>query len=157
MAVIHKRPPWFGKILQALTDCWRHHAPCERISVTSAFDDETGEWRIVASPVHQEVFGGERDGSQVWTAFTFDATDILVPGLFRVPGLVIENVAVTSCCAERSSTPMLVFKAKCDGEPVSIRVHLQPVAGSQPAEVIDTIRHVIRERRQIDDRKGRPG
>lgn len=156
MAVERQPPPWFHHIHQALVDGWRHCVPCERFDVKCALDDDTGEWRIVAAPVLQEIFGGFEDGEQIWTPFAFDATDLLVGGLFGVPGLRIENVAVTSGNHDRTYTPMLVVRGRCDGDPVSIRVFLEPPAGAEPVEVIDTLRNVIRERPRTSGAGGRP-
>lgn len=156
MAVGRQHPPWYGRIHQALVDGWRHCVPCERFSVKCFLDDDTGEWRITAAPVLQEIFGGFEDGERVWSPFAFDATDLIVGGLFSVPGLVIENVAVTSSSANRSFTPMLVVRGKCDGNKVSIRVLLEPTAGAEPVEVIDTIRNVIRERPRTSGAGDRP-
>ena len=156
MAVEQQHPPWFGRIHQALVEGWRHCVPCERFSVKCSLDGETGEWRITAAPVLQEIFGGYEDGEQIWSPFAFDATDFLVVGLFTVPGLVVENVCVTSSSANRSFTPTFVLRGRCDGDPVSIRVLLEPGAGAQPVEIIDTIRNVIRERPRTSGEGDRP-
>ena len=148
MALPAKRPPWFRRIHQAITDGWQHHGPCSRISLTSAFDEERRLWRLFAAPVHQEVFGGEEDGRKVWTPFTFDFTDLVRGGLFAVPGLVIERMAVASHNQSEYGCPMLVLKGNCDGEKLVLHVWLDPIPGSKAAEVIDTIHEIIRERRR---------
>ena len=143
-----ERPPWFHRIHQAITDGWQHNGPCARIRLTSAFDNDSCVWRFFASPVHQEVFGGEEDGRKVWTPFTFDFTDLVLGGLFAVPGLVIERMNVASHDQSEYGCPTLVLKGSCDGDKLVLIVSLDPVPGSEAVEVIDTIREIIREPRQ---------
>ena len=145
MAFIEKRPPWFDTIREAIEANWQHHGPCSKISVTSAQDDVTGEWRIVAAPVFQEVYGGEDDGKTVWTGFVFDASDFLAHTLFSVHGLHINNVAVKSYCAQFTAVPMLVMQGRIHGERISLHILLEPIVGSPVVEMIDTIHHVVRE------------
>ena len=102
MAVKEKFPPWFHRIRLALEEGWQHHGICEHISLTSTFHDDP------SAPVFQEIFGGAEDGKKVWTPFVFDATDLVVPGLFTVPGLKIEKMAVLTSCPECQHGPKLV-------------------------------------------------
>ena len=157
MAVKEKFPPWFHRIRLALEEGWQHHGLSEHISIISTFDDDSSEWRLIAAPVFQEIFGGSEDGRKVWTPFVFDATDLVVPGLFTVPGLKIEKMAVLTRCPECQHGPRLVLHGTCDGEKLSLHVLLEPVVGSEPVEVIDTIHEVIRERTQTDESKGHHG
>lgn len=143
-----ERPPWFPRIHQAITDGWQHHGPCSQFSLTSDYEEDSQLWRLFATPVHQEVFGGEEDGRTVWTPFTFDFTDLVRGGLFAVPGLVIDYMAVASHNQSEYGCPVLVLKGSCDGEKLVLIVSLDPVPGSEAVEVIDTIREVIREPRQ---------
>jgi hypothetical protein len=155
MTVEQQRPPWFHRIHQAITDGWQHHGPCSHISLTSTFDEDRRLWRLFASPVHQEVFGGEEDGRAVWTPFTFDFTDLVRGGLFAVPGLVIEHMAVASHNQSRYGCPMLVLKGSCEGEKLVLHVWLDPIPDSEAAEVIDTIQEVIREPRRTGEEENR--
>lgn len=155
MTVEEQRPPWFHRIHQAITDGWQHHGPCSQISLTSAFDEDRLLWRLFASPVHQEVFGGEEDGRTVWTPFTFDFTDIVLGGLFAVPGLVIERMTVASHNQSECGCPVLVLKGSCDGEKLVLHVWLDPIPGSEAAEVIDTIHEVIRPPRRTGGEEDR--
>lgn len=155
MTVEQQRPPWFNRIYQAVEQNWQHHGPCSRISLTSDFDEERRLWRLFAAPVHQEVFGGEEDGRKVWTPFTFDFTDLVLCGLFAVPGLVIERMTVASHNQSEYGCPVLVLKGSCDGEKLVLHVWLDPVPDSEAAEVIDTIHEVIREPRRIGGEEDR--
>ena len=122
MTVERHRPSWFPLIHQALTDGWQHHGPCSQFSLTSAFDGDRRLWRLFATPVHQEVFGGEEDGRTVWTPFTFDFTDLVRGGLFAVPGLVIDHMTVASHNQSEYGCPVLVLKGSCDGEKLVLHV-----------------------------------
>ena len=155
MTVEEQRPPWFNRIHQAITDGWQHHGPCSQISLTSAFDEDRLLWRLFASPVHQEVFGGEEDGRTVWTPFTFDFTTLVRGGLFAVPGLVIDHMAVASHNQSEYGCPVLVLKGSCDGEKLVLHVWLDPIPGSEAAEVIDTIHEVIRPPRRTGGEEDR--
>ena len=155
MAVERQRPPWFHRIRRAVEQDWQHHGPCSRIDLTCGFDDDRRLWRLFAAPVQQEVFGGEEDGRTVWTPFTFDFTDLVRGGLFAVPGLVIDRMAVASHDQSEYGCPTLVLKGSCDGDQLVLHVWLDPIPGSEAVEIIDTIREVIREPRRTGGEDGR--
>ncbi len=144
MAWIDKRPPWFDELHRQVEENWQHHGPCGRISLTSSYDEERKAWRLVASPVYQEVVGGGQDGAKVWTAFTFDASDLL--GLFGVPGLLVREVRVRSLCVQCNPTPLLELTGRLHDEDFTMLVLLEPVPGSPVVEMIDTINQCVRER-----------
>lgn len=153
MAVIEKRPPWFDDLRHALEGNWTHHGPCSRISLTSLYDDETGDWRIVAAPVNQEVFGGDKDGLKVWTGFAFDASGM--NGLFGMPGLAIQGIKARSRCVDCSLAPMIELRCKFGVEKVLLQILLEPLPDSPVAEVIDTISCCLREPTQTCGRSDR--
>jgi len=139
MALISKRPRWFYPFAGIIERCWQHHGACEHLNLKTAYDTETHEWLILASPVFQEVLGGADDGKQVWTAFTFNADAFL-----RAPGVFVERFAVSSYCARYDAAPKLVFVGKYRSHPIRLTVLLEPQAGSPTAEIIDTLRNEVR-------------
>ncbi|QEL17872.1 hypothetical protein [Limnoglobus roseus] len=149
------RPPWLHRIHRAVEQNWQHHGPGSHVSLTSGFDEDHRLWRLFAAPVHQEVYGGEEDGRTVWTPFTFAFTDLVRGGLFAVPGLVIEQMAVASHNQSEYGGPMLVLKGSCDGEKLVLCVRLDPVPSSETVEIIDTIHEVIRPPRRTDGAEDR--
>ena len=76
MTFIENRSPWFDRFIRLIEWSWRHHGPCSNLHVSCAFDNDSGEWVIVAAPVYQEVLGGEDDGKTVWTGFVFEADKV---------------------------------------------------------------------------------
>ena len=68
--------------------------------------------------------------------------------LSAVPGLVFDRMAVASHNQSEYGCPTLVLKGNCDGEKLVLHVWLDPIPGSEAAEVIDTIHEVIREPRR---------
>ena len=138
MALIEKRPPWFDRFTRLIEKSWVHHGPCRNLHVSSTFDTDSGEWLIVAAPAFQEVLGGEDDGKTVWTGFVFQ-----VDKLLRV--MMVENISAASVCNECNPTPALVIRGRYRGHRVVLKVCLEPVPGSPVVELIDTIKHEIRD------------
>lgn len=143
MAVIEKRPPWFDDLRHAIEGNWQHHGSCSQVAIKSLYDDQTGNWQIVVAPVFQEVLGGENDGLKVWTGFAFDISNMM--GLFGMPGLRIDGIEARSRCVDFTPAPMIAMRCKLGIEKVVIQIHLEPVADSPVAEVIDTITCGLRE------------
>lgn len=143
MARIEKRPPWLDELDNAIKGNWQHHGPCSQVAIKSFYDDETDNWLIVAAPVNQEVFGGEKDGLKVWTAFAFDVSSMT--GLFGMPGLAILGIEARSWCVDCSPAPMIELRGKLGSEKVVIQILLQPLPDSPVAEIIDTITFCLRE------------
>lgn len=143
MAVIEKRPPWFDDLRHAIEGNWQHHGPCSQVAIKCLYDDATGEWQIVVAPVFQEVFGGENDGLKVWTGFAFDIGSMM--GLFGMPGLRIDGIEACSRCVDCTPIPMIEMRCRLGSEKLVIQIHLEPVADSPVAEVIDTITYCLRE------------
>ena len=81
----------------------------------------------------------------------------MVPGLFAVTGLKIEKMAVLTSCPECQHVPKLVLHGKCDEETMTLHILLEPIVGSEPIEVIDTIHEVIRVRTRTDESKDHRG
>lgn len=61
-----------------------------------------------------------------------------------MPGLVIDHTAVASHDLSEYGCPVLMLKGSCDGDKLVLHVWLEPIPGSEAAEVIDTIREVCR-------------
>ena len=120
---------------------WHHHAPCNHLlwRVTEG----EGDWRIEVAPVYQEVVGGEQDGQRVWSGFAFD-----VSGFLAERGVLVQSVVASSYCVECSETPYVGIKGTYLGKPFELRLHLEPIPGTPPVEVIDTIKMQVRDIRE---------
>jgi hypothetical protein len=95
------------------------------------------QWLFRASPVFQEVYGGKDDGKIVWTGFEFN-----VFKLYREMSVYGESI--TSYCTHCTPTPAITFRGNYRGHMVTLTVLLEPVPGSLPVEIVDTIRAEIR-------------
>jgi hypothetical protein len=104
-----------------------------------ASDPHTGEAQVEVAPVFQEVYGGEEDGRRVWTGFRFDLS-----GFAAEPGVEVREAGAVSYCAGCSPTPALAVRGAYLGHPFALRLHLEPVPGGEPVEVIDAINHTTR-------------
>jgi len=122
---------------QAVARHWRHHAPCEHLN-WQVQDGEDGT-QIEVAPVYQEVLGGKQDGENVWAGFRFDLS-----GFFAERGLMVENVLAASYCTKCSETPNIAIRGTYFAQAFALRLHLEPVPGSEQAEVIDTISGKVR-------------
>jgi hypothetical protein len=138
MTFIEKRPPWFARFARLIQRSWENHGPCRNLHVSAAFDNDSGEWVIVAAPVFQEVLGGEDDGKTVWTGFMFQADKLL-------RGMAVESISAGSVCNECNPTPALVIRGRYRGHRVCLKVLLEPMPGSPVVEIIDTIKCEIRD------------
>jgi len=123
---------------QAVERHWRYHAPCETLlwNVREADD----ECQIEVAPVFQEVVGGDLDGSKVWAGFRFDVSAFLAER-----GVSVENLLASSYCIECSETPYIIVRGTYFGRAFSLRLHLEPIPNSEPVEIIDTIKHQVRD------------
>jgi len=117
---------------------WRYHAPCETV-LWKVLEDDDG-WQIEAAPVFQEVVGGDQDGSKVWAGFRFD-----VSGLLAERGVLVESVLAVSYCTQCNETPYMGVRGTYYGRSFSLRIHLEPIPGSEPVEIIDTLKHQVRD------------
>lgn len=138
MAVNENCPPWFDRFARLIERSWVHHGPCRKLHVSSALDDNSGEWLILAAPAFQEVLGGEDDGKTVWTGLVFQ-----VDKLLRV--MTVENISAASMCNECNPTPALVIRGRYRGHRVSLKICMEPVPGSPVVELIDTLKGEIRD------------
>ena len=108
------------------------------LHVASSFDNDSGEWLIVAAPVFQEVLGGEDDGKIVWTGFVFDTEKLM-------RAMMVESISAASVCNECNPTPALVIRGRYRGHRITLKVLMEPVPGSPVVEIIDTLRCEIRD------------
>lgn len=116
---------------------WKHHAPSQHLNwKVEATDDG---WQIAVAPVYQEIIGGQQDGEKVWAGFRFDLSAFLAER-----GLLVENVLVASYCTQCVETPYVGIKGSYYAQAFDLRVHLEPIPGSAPVEVIDFISGRIR-------------
>ena len=65
-------PKWILKFVHKIEKYWHYHAFCTKIAYDIHFNSEINSWQINASPVFQEIYGGEKDGKKVWSGFSFD-------------------------------------------------------------------------------------
>ena len=138
MTFIEKRPSWFNRFTRLIEWSWAHHGPCRNLHVSSAYDTDIGEWQIIAAPVFQEVLGGEDDGKTVWTGFVFHTEKLL-------RAMVVDSISADSVCNECNPTPALVIRGRYRGHRVCLEVLLEPIPGSPVVELIDTLKHEIRD------------
>jgi hypothetical protein len=138
MNFIEKRPPWFARFARLIERSWAHHGPCGNLHVSCAFDNDSGEWVIVAAPVFQEVLGGEDDGKTVWTGFVFQPDKLL-------RAMAVESISTASVCQQCCPTPTVVIRGRYRGHRVHLKVLLEPVPGSSVIEIIDMLKHEIRD------------
>ena len=87
----------------------------------------------------QEVLGGEDDGKRVWSGFEFD-----LYGFSLEPGIEFRDVGVMSQTLEHADAPLLGISGQYFSQPFILRIHLEPVAGSEAREIVDTIRNEVR-------------
>jgi hypothetical protein len=137
MTFIEMRPPWFDRFTRLIKESWTQHGPCSSLHVSSAFDNDSSEWLIVAAPVFQEVLGGEDDGKIVWTGFVFNTEKVQRT-------IVVESISAASVCNECNPTPSLVIRGRYRRHRIVLKVCLEPVPGSPVVEIVDTLMHEIR-------------
>lgn len=118
---------------------WRHHAPCNSISVEVRYRPERSDWSIVVSPPFQEVGGGSQDGEKVWAGFDFD-----ISGLLDEPEFEVDAMGAASYSVRFSPMPFLGFKGRFQGKPFFLRIGLEPIPDSQTLEIVDTVRNRVR-------------
>jgi hypothetical protein len=136
MTFTEKRPPWFDRLALLIKRSWVHHGPCAGIQLSASFDNNSGEWLIVAAPVFQEVLGGEDDGKTVWTGFVFHAEMLM-------RAMTVKTISAASVCNECNPTPSLVIRGRYRGHRLCLKVLLEPIPGSPVVELIDTLKHEI--------------
>lgn len=132
-------------LMQTVWHHWHYHSPCEQFFWQSEQADD-GTWRNDAAPVYQEIFGGEKDGMQIWAGFEFD-----VVGLFIEPGFSIKDYGTLSKCPDHNPTPLIGIKGEYFGEPFVLRIHLEPIPDSPVREIVDVLRNEVREINVTDE------
>ena len=133
-------PKWMGQLFATIHGCWQHHAPCKHINMQSYWDENSDCWQVKAAPVYQEVYGGDDDGKKVWAGFLFDMGEFS-----RSHGVWIQEQALCSVCVECTQHPKIMARGKFQGHPIFLEVYLEPVADTEPVEIIDTLKQEIRE------------
>jgi len=117
---------------------WNYHSLSNQVAWTTEME-ESGRLRFDVSPVMQEVLGGEDDGKRVWSGFEFD-----LYGFSLQPGIEFRDVGVISQTTEYADTPLLGITGDYFGQAFVLRIHLEPVAGAETREIVDTIRNEVR-------------
>jgi hypothetical protein len=123
---------------QAVERHWQHHAPCGHLNWL--VQEGAEGWEIEAAPVYQEVVGGEQDGMTVWSGFHFD-----LGGFLAERGVLTKGIVAASYCVECAETPSVEVRGTYFGRAFALRIHLEPVPGTPPVEVIDTIKQQVRD------------
>lgn len=116
---------------------WKYHAPASALLWRENMGGDS--FQVEVAPAYQQVVGTKDDGLTVWAGFQFD-----LGGFLAERGVFSESVVASSYCVECSETPFIRVKGKYRGEAFDLRVHLEPVPGSAPAEAIDLINHRVR-------------
>ena len=122
---------------------WSYHSPCEQVHWTSE-QHEDGRWHITASPVYQEMWGGEDDGKRVWSGFDFELF-----GLSQESGMEFTNFGGMSRGAIYRPIPFLGVTGEYFGQPFVLHIHLEPIPHSGVKELLDM---VLLEVRAIENR-----
>lgn len=123
---------------QAVERHWHHHAPCHHLLWLE--NGEGDHFQAEVAPVYQEVVGGEQDGMTVWSGFRFDLS-----GFLAERGVLTEGVMAASYCTQCAETRSLDLRGTYLGRPFKLRLHLEPIPGTPPVEVIDTIKQQVRD------------
>jgi hypothetical protein len=127
------------RLFKLIEKHWHHHGPCKSICFDSRYSPDSLAWEVEAAPAYQEVFGGEQDGQQVWTAFIFEAGEFS-----KESGLWVQDFAVASHCAVCCHRPKMMFKGKYRGHFVFVNIMLEPDKNSEAIELLDTIKQEVR-------------
>lgn len=134
---------------EVVRDHWQNQNLSNTVRYRADFLEDT--WQVGIAPVFQEVWGGDQDGERTWAPFEFN-----ISGLFREPGMKIEEYAMRSrfCCD--SPTPYFGIKGEYFREPFVLRIHLEPLPSSPIVEVVDVIRGEVRLVENADEEEEPP-
>lgn len=133
-------PKWTERLFELIYEHWHYHSPCKHIDIQAFVDEETKIWQVIAAPVYQEVFGGDEDGKKVWSGFSFD-----VDSFVREHGVWMEGFMLSSYCQKCTKQPELMASGKFRGHQIYLSILLEPIAETNPVEVIDTLGKKIRD------------
>lgn len=126
-----------NKLHQLVLKHWQHHGACGQVRWCVEHDPML---QCQASPIFQQVFGGEDDGKKVWTGFLFDVT-----AFASEPEIEIASTTTASVCKSCAVyTPYTSLKGKLNGEPFALWICLGPQPFSPVMEIIDTIAEEVR-------------
>ena len=123
---------------------WHYHSKCQNLSWAHIQRDD-GIFEIEVAPVYQQVFGGRDDGKNIWVGFELHLSEF-----FGEPGVQVEEFGCVSYCESYSPTPAIPMRGKYLGLPFVLKLLLEPVPGSKPIEVVDTLRSEIRTIRETN-------
>ena len=91
------------------------------------------------APIFQEILGGDQDGMQVWSGYEMNLTDF-----FAVPGIEVTEIGFKSLCVECALNPFIGIRGEYKNGPFILTIYLQPIADTEPVEIIDTIKNQTR-------------
>jgi hypothetical protein len=124
---------------QAVEMHWQHHGNCRHLLWSIQKPDGKEEWQIEVAPIYQEVLGSKDDGMKVWTGFEFNLS-----GFFGEPGVFALGFGAASYCIDCCPTPFIGVRGRYHGQPFMMKLHLEPIADSDPVEIIDTLKGEVR-------------
>ena len=135
-------PRWILKLFGLIRNHWHHQGQCYSIHFDAWRNAEKRFWQLTASPVHQQLFGGSRDGASVWTGYVFDS------GAFsREYGVWLQELCLMSKCGQETPRPKMVLKGSYEKHNFFIDIFLEPEDGVDVSEVLDTITNQVRPAR----------
>ena len=126
---------------QAVEKHWHHKFRCHHIHWSCRPQPDEQGFFIEAAPVIQEIYGGENDGCITYTAFTFD-----FDGFFHEMGVGIEKSFLASHHLENDTPPYLAVEGTYWDVPFIMQLQLEPMADSEPVEVIDMLNEELRDK-----------
>ena len=125
-------PKWILKFVNKIEKYWHYHAFCTKIAYDIHFNSEINSWQINASPVFQEIYGGEKDGKKVWSGFSFD-----VLGFAQENGIWCLDTMLFSKCAGCSDEPKIMMTVKFQKHKILLTILLRPPEDMKIFEVVD--------------------
>ena len=117
---------------------WTYHRTC-RHRMWSSERIEDGTIKLSSAPIFQEILGGDQDGLHVWSGFEMNLTELL-----SQESIEVTEVGFRSYCIDCTPNPFVGIKGKYKGCPFILMIHLQPIADTEPVEIIDTINNQTR-------------
>lgn len=131
---------WIARLIDTVSEHWHWNGQCHHFYTAVKPPTKPEEaWEIAIAPALQELEQGPRDGQEVWTPFAFDIGEFIAS-----PGVQQCNMGVRSrfCC----EPPMLFLDLLYKNRPVNLLLYMEPPAGAEPMEVVNTVTKEIRHK-----------
>jgi len=114
-----------SKFQDAITRNWQYLAACDRL-YWSFEEQEDGVLQIAVAPIFQII-----EGEKGWSGFEFDLS-----GFLSDEGVVPIGFGMESYCIGCTPTPFVGVRGTFHGVPFLLRLHLEPIPGTDP--IIET-------------------